>query len=341
MFPMPPTLARGALFPRLDLRAARYEYQRLAPTAINLREMRSLTEWRSAIANQSSDGQCVGETVTRTAEMVARRQGRAVVDLSPDWVWYYARKLHGWEHQNTGIYPNEGFDVALAGIPSERVFPRMVGSDYTIPPGVDADAPNQDWILAHRPFSIDSRFAESVWSSLDQGQPVAIASSWPDPWFAPDERGVLPDVVSPPRDAAGHEFDVHSWFPVGVFPGQDEPYLGCDNSWDTSWNSQVARMGHGMVAGSFLVRLSTAMRMFVDARSVSPEPLPVPPPPPPLPPGWTKLEVDMHEQAHRAGDPVRALERQNPGNLEYYNQRIGADYVRDAVEAVWKAAGRP
>ena len=191
----------------------------------------SVGRWMPPVKHQQF-GSCVGHTVCTAAECLhAVTYGTFGMEIDPYWVYWYLRVKQnffgeGWG-ADTGGYAADGFDVAMNGVPRDSLWNTPTHAGEEPPESLNADAPNQDYVLGHHPFyaSDPGGFMAGIWTALGNKQPVAIAMAWYNRWF--DHEPILPDTTGPL--VGYHELCVYAGIPAGVL--HPERLAIARNSW--------------------------------------------------------------------------------------------------------------
>lgn len=325
----------GAIGPRpTDPREAPYALTKtLPPRAVDLSQPRLLSRWqgrdvRLPIGNQGGMGSCAAFSSAYAVMMAGSISGRTIERIAPGPLYEQARRKQGWFPGDTGSYIADNLDLLLDGGPAE-IQPYVADGSFDYDEAAWLGKAARDYEGSHRPFyPAEGQFAENVWSALDAGMPIVFGSYWPSAWFNPVGGVVDANPAWNPRETGAHAYYV--W---GIGSG----LFFCGNSWSVGWSPDAGRAGHDCRPGDFAIPFAAASNGIIfEARAVAYEKVPEPPKPDPKPP--VDLAYKLYEAAHRAGDPIRDLERQHPGNEEYHYRRLGADEVRDRVSEIYEAA---
>lgn len=276
-----PDYALGALPRAHDPTELRYRLVR--EVAIDVNKPRSLGAYRSPVENQGGIGSCTAHGVTSAAEMLAAIQGRPVVQLNRGDLYWRTRSRANWYGQgqgaDTGASVGDACDAILGGEARQDLWPYIADAKLMPPASLAADAPNQDYALAHQPLygSDPGGFVAGICQAIDELKPPVIGMAWYDGFFSPP-GGVLP-ASNFGQQAGGH--CIHIW-------GRTRGLVWCRNSWAREWTAPVAeamrRLNPEAEAGDFAIpdALLSIPGLVYEIRALSPEPV-APPPPEPAP----------------------------------------------------------
>lgn len=258
------------------------------PTAVTIdwNAAPSLRTWLTEVEDQGQEGSCVAHACTSAVEMLRKMRDLPEVQLCRNWVYWKGRIKAGLIHpetgdvSDTGMWAEAGFDVMLGGAPKENLDPYIADPRRAPPASLDADAPNQDDLLSHRPIFRDDPggLAGGVIVALQAYMPVTLGMLWRSDYGYPDARGILPDVSAVGTNSA-HEVLCWARIPAGVV-GPDW-YAVCRNSWSRQFTEGRQFPQSEMEPGDFLIpgkRFDDGT--IIDARAASYEPIPQPAPTP-------------------------------------------------------------
>jgi hypothetical protein len=272
-----------------DPAEAKYHFARLMRPrgTVDLTKPRLLSDFdgkdhRIPITNQGQLGACTAFTGLEVNAMLAGLDGTDNVLIHPGWLYEACRKKEGTWPQDAGAFEADALDILLAeGAPplSATQYVDQAGYDYA---SIDVDiSKSLNYVATHLPFHpADGNILENIWTALDLGQPVAIATAWLEPFFNPS-GGKLPDGANPANVAGGHE--ISCW---GIVPN----FVLCSNHWTTSWSADAPTFGYTMRPGDFAIPWSyfqapAAQNIIWECRAVTatklqPKPDPNPQPQP-------------------------------------------------------------
>lgn len=271
-----PTFPLGALQRPHDPRETAYRLP--VPTTVDLQTPVDLAAFLPEPMEQGSMGACVAHAVVQAAMTCATIQGvpRPEVDVSRLFVYARGRQKENTFPADSGMYPADGFDVSLGGIPKESLLPYRPDPTLDAPAALNADCPNQNWLQGHQPFyrSDPGGFLAGTVTALRNRQPVVLAMAWYSDFDTPTVDGVLPAAVTG-QVRGGHAVLVTGFVPISA----RGPLLVCRNWWG-AWNGAGLRtLAAYALPGDFgipIPHLSNGVVWECRAAVARPQPKPVP-----------------------------------------------------------------
>lgn len=177
-------------------------------------------------SDQGPQGSCVPSSISRAFEVDTLLTEEADTDVSRAYLYKEARRLQGWELEDTGSFARDVIHVLRTlGVPSENRFP-YVPSDFTREPSKAAHRE------ARRNRAAEFRSCptpDHVLAALDRSDVVVLCFTVYESFEESGETGIW----TPPRGkilgghcvtAEGYDLD----HPAG-------PSALCANSWGRSW----------------------------------------------------------------------------------------------------------
>jgi hypothetical protein len=246
----------GVRIRQFDERQLRH---RLPPpaTAPNPAAERNLGPWLPPVYTQELND-CVGNATVTCLQTLANLRGQpnAATAVSRLACYAWGRADEGTFPHDTGMGASAGLDALLrrGGDCREDLAPYHPDPTAWPSDAALADAPNQNWFFAHRPFypSDPGGLDGMIMAALDLYCPVMITVRW-DPSFS----ATGPDGILPPPDYQGaghHELVLYAR------SAADQRYA-CRNSWGEGWGDG----GDCYMAISYLPGICADSRAVVEA----------------------------------------------------------------------------
>lgn len=307
----------GCLPRPFDPKEVKYRFATPPLTAINFNEPADLRPWLTKVEDQQTIGSCVAQAGTSALELLAQKRGITPPELNRLWLYWHGRIKSGLVDQSgrpsgdTGMFIAPALDLALSGVPREELFPYVPDATLQPPASLDADAPNQDYALAHRPIyaTDEGGFEGGVVAALHAGMPVLVGM-W---WAAQNvkEANDMLSVIAPASGQGGHCVLIVAYQPASQSPTGKRRYY-CRNSWGEGWDFWLSEEHFAPNGPVFELRA-------VDAERAGPQPDVLP-------------SVDAVQIADEVikGFSVKAWSR--PRSVFAYRAQ-GATAVRDALRA--------
>ena len=186
---------------------------RAVPRAGALPPLVDLRPECSPVEAQGALGSCTANAVVGAFEFLQRKARRPTPDLSRLFVYYNARKMSGWEREDSGATIGQGMAALLAfGAPAETSWPYDVARMAERPPEACYDEARN-----HVPSEyarVDG--AEGIRGALAHAHPVVFASNIPARCYdAAWTSGTVPMPTADERAAMASREGTHAMLLVG------------------------------------------------------------------------------------------------------------------------------
>lgn len=192
------------------------------PARIDLRESGFLP----TVFDQGQLGSCVPNASVAAVMYIESRQGREVVMGSRLELYYYARKLEGSIHQDSGCMIRDAFKVlSSTGVGSEALWPYNISKFSKLPTG--AERKTDQKLLQYMRVRGDS---PSLKSALALGIPVVVGISV---YASFESREVATSGIVPMPQPTEQLLGGHAILLVGYDDSLSHWILR--NSWGTTW----------------------------------------------------------------------------------------------------------
>lgn len=329
----------GAIQRQHDPKEVQYAAARPAKAADWSRRVGATKDQRAAIWSQRFSD-CTA-SICEALETAANVQGRTPPDLSHHLAYWLARERQGWVSRTdpSQCYDNGGYladaaAVCRAGMAQEALWPYTAAHWEPPPPGVEADAPNQDWLLADRAIYIGPGAGDLVYDALNRGYTIQIGWTIRSDMYSPDgpyPRGLTPDPFG------RHGF--HASYLCRAFRGDDgEIYGVMPNSWGEEFNPRIGRWNPDECrAGEAVIPLldwfERSNSPLFEARVLDLEPY-SPPAPQPEPQPEPEDDMSFSEGYAKCREDVVAFEQDSVTFYQEYQPRTA--FIEGALAyATW------
>ena len=188
-----------------------------------------LRNWCSEVEDQRQTQSCVANAVVGSLELLQRKEGHSVQDLSRMFVYYNSRALHGYENKDAGTFVHTAMAAIMAyGICEERLWPFSE---------ININVKPIDNCFRNAENYRGVEFAEIAKGTplthvLARGIPVVMAVKLPrEAYNAADATGIM--ALPEGGGGSAHTHGNHSMTVVG-YDLAAKTYL-VRNSWGANW----------------------------------------------------------------------------------------------------------
>lgn len=179
------------------------------------------------IRDQERTQACVGFAISHYLETIFKKYNPRY-NISPLYNWYYAKKKHGWEKENKGVWIRYGVNsIRQQGMVNFNLMPYHA-TTYLNPPSSLAEQNAIEWknlITTNRLAYYNIQFSNII-SSLKDGYPV-LFGSWLNNSFYGNTTGIIKNTTP------------NSYAHAMLIMGYDQP-TNCflvANSWGRRWGN--------------------------------------------------------------------------------------------------------
>lgn len=180
------------------------------------------------VRDQKDSNACVGFGIADCLQSYLRKIHSNII-LSPLFIWFHAKKYHGYELENKGVYIRNGLKAMMKqGICYEGKMPFKIGN-YLYPPSLRATSQAKDFLTLWIKNKISYYFVDfiSLKQALADGHTV-VMGLWLNNSFYGNTTGVIKDVSN---NGNGHLVRV-----VGY--DDDTGMVKAKNDWGRSWGDK-------------------------------------------------------------------------------------------------------
>jgi C1A family cysteine protease len=187
------------------------------PEAVDLRE-----HYKPVIKNQGSLEACTGYAASSLVECLSNAGFKTKRRVSPLWIWYHGKRLHGWELENKGVWLRYTLKALLeSGYVYEDLYPESNG----LTPPRDLSIMKKFTVQALKDFFVYTSVSNSqLKTALSKGEAVVVALDINNSFFG-NTTGV---IKNSPKNGYSHALLL-----VGYDDGRQ--VFIAQNSWGVFW----------------------------------------------------------------------------------------------------------
>lgn len=222
------------------------------------------------IYDQLDIGSCVGNSICEGFRYeYAQVKGDFKFNPSRLFAYYNARKIDGWENEDSGAYIRSGFKaINKWGISSEELWPYITSKVTELPPNTAyVDGLNQLVVKYATVQKNETVIKQTIYSGAGVVIGFDVYSSFWGSWS--DTTGIMPIPKSGERYDGGHAVLVIGW-------DDSKKCFLIQNSWGTSWGQG----GYFWMPYSYLTSSHADDFWCIEEIKLVESPEPTPPPDP-------------------------------------------------------------